>query len=249
MVPNPISFFLDEKAIFVFGSNLRSIHGAGAALFAKQHRGASTGICEGLSGHSYALPTKLSPTRPLELKSIEKSVEKFLSFAKSNPALTFQVTRVGCGLAGYIDSEIAPMFDGAPENCLLPGTWLKRNQRTMARIIVAGSRDLDDENYIYKNLDRCNLSNFVDITIVSGMARGPDRIGRLWGLLKGYKVAEFPANWDRAAYGKAAGHIRNGQMAWYGTHLVAFWDGKSPGTKGMIDLAKHNDLRVTVIKP
>lgn len=109
--------------IFVFGSNLAGRHGKGAALFAKMYHGAVYGIGVGLQGNSYAIPTKDEYLNTLPLVVINKYVEDFLIFAKINPKMQFYVTRVGCGLAGYKDSDIAPMFFNAPVNCELPEGW------------------------------------------------------------------------------------------------------------------------------
>lgn len=109
--------------IFVFGSNLAGIHGAGAALFARLHRGAIVGQGVGLQGHSYAIPTKDERIRTLPLARIKPHVLEFIEFARKNPQLKFEVTRIGCGLAGYVDNDIGPMFKGAPDNCNLPPGW------------------------------------------------------------------------------------------------------------------------------
>ncbi len=110
--------------IFVFGSNLAGRHGKGAALFAKQHHGAIYGQGEGLQGNSYGIPTKDENLRTLPLDRIKCHVEKFLEFARSNANLKFQVTAIGCGLAGYKPYQIAPMFSNAPKNCVLPEEFL-----------------------------------------------------------------------------------------------------------------------------
>ena len=110
-------------AIFVFGSNLAGRHGAGAALFARQHHGAILGQGSGRQGNSYGIPTKGMHLEVLPLTMIKAHVLTFLDYAKAHPELTFQVTKVGCGLAGYKESEIAPMFRDAPENCSLPDGW------------------------------------------------------------------------------------------------------------------------------
>lgn len=110
------------RTIFVFGSNLAGRHGKGAALHARQHHGATYGQGEGLQGDSYAVPTKDANLRTLPLDTIAKHVESFLMFARQFNA-TFVVTRIGCGLAGYTDSQIAPMFKDAPSNCTLPDDW------------------------------------------------------------------------------------------------------------------------------
>lgn len=109
--------------IFVFGSNLAGIHGAGAARHAVIHHGARYRQGIGLQGSSYAIPTKDHHINSLPLDEIQKHVDVFKAFAADHPELTFEVTRIGCGLAGYTDSDIAPMFKGAPSNCQLPEGW------------------------------------------------------------------------------------------------------------------------------
>ncbi len=111
------------SVIFVFGSNLAGRHGKGAALFARQHHGAVYGQGIGRQGNSYAIPTKDEQLRPLSLIQIAAFIGHFLHYARQHPDLTFTVTRVGCGLAGYTDQEIAPMFRNAPANCILPHAW------------------------------------------------------------------------------------------------------------------------------
>lgn len=113
------------QEIFVFGSNLQGRHGKGAALAAVKYYGAKYGQGEGLQGNSYAIPTKQTPYASLSLKSIAFYVEQFLDFAEKNSNLTFIVTPIGCGLAGYTPKDIAPMFKGAPENVNLPEEFLK----------------------------------------------------------------------------------------------------------------------------
>jgi hypothetical protein len=109
--------------IFVFGSNLSGIHGAGAAAHALLAHGAVMGIGRGPTGHSYALPTKDEHIQTLPLSTIELYVKEFLTYARENPIMTFLVTRIGCGLAGYTNDQIAPMFRGAPSNCKFDPEW------------------------------------------------------------------------------------------------------------------------------
>ena len=111
------------RPIFVFGSNLAGRHGKGAAKDAYDHHGAVYGIGVGRQGNSYAIPTKDKRLKTLPLQSIQHYVADFITYAKQHPHLTFQVTRIGCGLAGYKDADIAPMFKSAPKNCLLPEGW------------------------------------------------------------------------------------------------------------------------------
>jgi len=109
--------------IFVFGSNLAGIHGAGAALFANYWYGAERGIGVGRTGQAYAIPTKDAKFNVLTLDVIRLHVWLFLDYAKKHPEEEFFVTRIGCGYAGYSNPDIAPMFRGAPENCMFEESW------------------------------------------------------------------------------------------------------------------------------
>lgn len=109
--------------IFVFGSNLSGIHGGGAARFAHIHKGAVMGVGEGLTGDCYALPTVGEGITRMQYADALPHIQKFLQFAKDHPDLEFQVTRVGCGLAGFTDAQIAPLFRDAPSNCLFDTAW------------------------------------------------------------------------------------------------------------------------------
>lgn len=109
--------------IFVFGSNLAGRHGKGAALTAIREYGSVYGQGVGRAGNSYAIPTKDSRLKSLMLDEIEFHINIFLKYAKKNKELEFQVTKVGCGLAGHSEEDIKPMFKDAPENCFLPLDW------------------------------------------------------------------------------------------------------------------------------
>lgn len=111
------------REIFVFGSNLAGRHGRGAALEAANSYGAVYGVGEGRTGDAYAIPTKDKNLKVRSLEEISSSVSVFLMYAVLRKELTFRVTRIGCGLAGYTDAQIAPMFRHAPENCKLPEGW------------------------------------------------------------------------------------------------------------------------------
>lgn len=110
--------------IFVFGSNLGGRHGKGAALTAMRFKNAEYGVAEGPTGNSYALPTCDHRFKGLPLDHIQTYVNRFIMWARANPQMTFQVTRVGCGLALYSDKDIAPLFMDAPkENCFFDIKW------------------------------------------------------------------------------------------------------------------------------
>lgn len=111
---------LGQNEVFVFGSNEAGVHGAGAAKFARQAFGAQQGVGSGPTGRCYALPTKDRMIQTLPLERIRRHVEAFLDYARSRPDQRFLLTAVGCGLAGYKASEIAPLFEGAPANVVFP---------------------------------------------------------------------------------------------------------------------------------
>lgn len=109
--------------IFVFGSNLAGRHGKGAALAARTQYGAEYGVGVGRTGNAYAIPTKDAALKTLPLRTIRAFVDQFIEYAEQHHELQFEVTRIGCGLAGWTDEEIAPMFARAPDNCNLPEGW------------------------------------------------------------------------------------------------------------------------------
>ena len=111
---------LAPNEIFVFGSNLAGIHGAGAARLAFDCFGAVWGIGIGHQGKTYALPTKDKDIDTLPLTEIKKYVDQFLEYAEDHPEFTFLVTKVGCGLAGWSIEDIAPLFSEVPTNVVLP---------------------------------------------------------------------------------------------------------------------------------
>lgn len=111
---------LQPNEIFVFGSNLRGMHAGGAANIAYRKFGAIMGQGVGLQGQSYAIPTMQGG-----VETIRPYVDEFIAFAKEHAELTFLVTRIGCGIAGFTDEEIAPLFAKAHdiENIVLPPGW------------------------------------------------------------------------------------------------------------------------------
>jgi hypothetical protein len=113
---------LKSNEIFVFGSNEAGIHGSGAARLAHDRFGACTGIGFGGRSRSFAIPTKDWYINTLPLKFIEFYVDRFIDYARLNKSLTFLVTKIGCGLAGYTPEDIAPLFKQAinVKNIYLP---------------------------------------------------------------------------------------------------------------------------------
>jgi hypothetical protein len=111
---------LNENEIFVFGSNLDGLHGGGAARIAYDKFGAIWGQGVGLQGQSYGIPTMHGG-----IDDIKPYVDEFINFAKSHTELKFLVTRIGCGIAGFTDKEMAPLFKDAIEieNIYLPKSF------------------------------------------------------------------------------------------------------------------------------
>ena len=112
---------LRADEVFVFGSNLAGMHGGGAAWVAFRKFGAEMGVGVGLSGQSYAIPTMQGG-----VETINPYVDEFIAFAKEHPELFFYVTRIGCGIAGFRDKQIAPLFAEAIDvpNICLPETFV-----------------------------------------------------------------------------------------------------------------------------
>lgn len=112
-----------ENEIFVFGSNEAGIHGAGAAKVAREKFGAIWGEGVGITGNCYAIPTKDKVIDTLLLDCVRNYIEEFVEFSKEYPEVQFFVTRVGCGLAGFIDADIAPLFKQCGDNCSFAEEW------------------------------------------------------------------------------------------------------------------------------
>jgi hypothetical protein len=111
---------LKPNEIFVFGSNLAGMHGGGAARMAHRLFGAEMGVGVGRTGQCYAIPTMQGG-----VETIRPYVDEFIEYAKQHPELLFRVTRIGCGIAGFTNEEIAPLFKAAceMENVSLPNGW------------------------------------------------------------------------------------------------------------------------------
>lgn len=115
---------LGPNDIFVFGSNLAGIHGAGAALQAFEQFGAKWGVGYGFTGQCYAIPSKDKKIRTMPLTEIKSYVDMFIKDAWIEENFVFLVTPIGCGLAGYKPADIAPMFKDVPDNVHLPKSFI-----------------------------------------------------------------------------------------------------------------------------
>jgi hypothetical protein len=113
------------KSVFVFGSNLRGLHGGGAAKAAFESYGAVWGTSFGRQGDSYAIPTKSGKFETLPVEDIRAHVGIFVMYSQLHKETEFFLTRVGCGLAGLTDEQMAPMFKGIGDNVDIPEEWVK----------------------------------------------------------------------------------------------------------------------------
>lgn len=113
----------DPHLVMVFGSNLAGRHGLGSAVSAKKYFGARYGAGDGFSGRSYGIPTKDEHIKTRSLEAVTNSIYSFTAFSSLYRRYTFLITRVGCGLAGFHDEDIAPLFAGVGDNCILPTQW------------------------------------------------------------------------------------------------------------------------------
>lgn len=143
---------LDEDEVFVFGSNLAGNHAGGAARTALLRFGAKMGQGEGMQGQSYAIPTMQGG-----VDTIKPYVDRFIDLAYEWDQTTFYVTRIGCGIAGFTDEEIAPLFDRAYDlyNVRLPESFARiiRERRKQNESKCAERSDGDDFEQL--GLDSC----------------------------------------------------------------------------------------------
>lgn len=231
-----------RQEIYVFGSNLAGVHGAGAALHAKIYQGAVTGRGVGRMGVSYGIPTKDEQLEVLSLDVVEKHIEDFVKYTQQHPEFDYFVTRVGCGLAGYKDEQISQLFikhlGSVPEYVLLPYKW----HNDVERVIFAGSRQLK-WNEIKEDVEQTLLKTVDENSkVIVGGAWGVDRIAESLALKHGYAVERVPAKWE--VYGRSAGYVRNYRMANKANSLKAFMVNESRGTASMVEEARHRNFDV-----
>ena len=144
-----------------------------------------------------------------------------------------------------IDGILRGITEAGPVFTMVRDKARAKRKTLEMRCIIAGCRWFTDYDRAADKLDGLFVNIWPD-EIVCGMGRGADLLGKQWAEEKGVPVKQFPANWD--ALGKAAGPKRNQQMAEYSSHLVAFWDSKSAGTRDMLDRAKVAGLVVRIIR-
>lgn len=121
-------------------------------------------------------------------------------------------------------------------------------KKPIYKIIIAGGREFSDYQLLKEKVDNIisEKRKRFQIVIISGKARGADSLGERYANENAFNIMEFPADWDK--YGKKAGYMRNTEMAENADALIAFWDGKSKGTKHMIDIATNKNLPIRIIR-
>jgi len=226
--------------IYVFGDNLIGKGKAGQAIIRD---------CP----NTFGIPTKRYPSMKQGSFLKDSKEDKDIVFKKlyilrdlafNGKTIVFPKSGLGMGLAnmGLHCPFLHIKMYGFLQKYFLD--FIKTN-KDRPRIIIAGSRKIKDYEYIASILDEY-LDGMYKPILLTGMATGPDRYGYRYAKRNKYDVEEYPADWN--THGKSAGYIRNAEMAKKATNLIAFWDGKSKGTKHMIDIAKKNKLKVKIIK-
>lgn len=231
-----------SDTIFVFGSNLAGQHLGGAAAFAAEHYKAEFGVGEGPTGKSYALPTKDEHLDSLPLADVQWHVEQLLAFARTQRDARFQVTRVGCGLAGFTDEQIAPMFKKTSDNVFLPGRWLSLNrQLDKARLFVEGTEEFSAER-IEKSLNESTAPWGNHIEVVTTGVGAVNDIVRAWARRKDFPWTPFLK--DETKFQDQADIVLDAQLAWYCTHAIVYHGQvEGPSVRRMEALRKE-DLKV-----
>lgn len=244
-----------REPVFVFGSNERGAHGAGAAKHAAIYEGAIKGRGVGYQGNSYAIPTKDRSITTISLAAISVYVKEFVDFAVGHPLLNFNVTRIGCGLAGYNDDQIAPLFHEAINqykhpitNISLPRTW-DIDKGTTSTIFCNTSLSIDE---ILKKIDDIvNQDTVVDgfkpLDFISGTHGGLNQYGEQYCIEQGYEFTRLPSWIER--YTQSAFQVRNNELIRSINHMYSIWDTKTQWTRMFDDQMRKEgiDVRLTIL--
>ena len=174
-------------------------------------------------------------------------IEKYRAWIATQPDLLAQLHTLKGKTLGCWCSPNACHGDVLAELAEASLTTGEKVMKEVIRLIIAGGRDFDNFGMVVDAMQAYD-EDPLTLTIVSGAARGADYLGEQYARLRGLPVDRYPAQWKvNGVFNKAAGYQRNATMAANATHLLAFWDGESRGTKHMIDLAKSKGLEVNVV--
>lgn len=225
--------------IFVYGDNVIHKGKAGQAIIRD---------CP----NAFGVPTKRLPTMDHnaffrdtidDKLAVARALTKLRLLAYNGKTIVFPSNGLGTGLAD--------MGNTAPQLFIWMNNFIEKNflkfkvaKTYPVKIIVAGSRQINDYELISKTLDE-HILNKKNTVVISGNAKGPDKLGLRYAKANKMEYEIYEADWDK--YGKSAGYKRNLEMASNADELIAFWDGKSKGTEHMIDIAKKEKIKVKII--
>lgn len=256
-----------DGSVFVFGSNERGRHGKGAALHAARHFGAQEGVGVGLTGHSYAVPTKDRFIKTLPIPQILPYVRQLLRFADLNPQMTFAVTPIGTGLAGYPRDWIARLFAGHGNNVFFTEWDFEKRIpliRTPHRVIVTGSKGMTDKTKVWPHLDKLKRrwEGHPPFEIVCAENSDAGSLSVAWAKTNEHPVKVLHAPWFETKapcatvlrngtreYNASAAVVRDAWMAAYGTHLVVLRDSGPAETKTLLSLCSSPEVALPIWMP
>lgn len=228
-----------SDTVFVFGSNLSGQHVDDSANFAAAHFNAESGIGEGPTGTSYAVPIKDEKMESLPLSDIQWHVEQLLAYARTQRDARFQVTRLG---GGFTDAQIAPLFRKTSDNVFLSGRWLVLNrQLERARLFVEGA-DFFTAERLEKTLNECTAPWGQNIEIVTTGVGPVNDIVRAWARRKALPWTPFLVDTDK--YSDLAEAVLDEQLAWYCTHAIVYHSDDDGNFPRRMDTLRKEGLKV-----
>lgn len=154
---------LPEDTVFVFGSNMAGQHAGGAARTALEHFGAMQGVGRGWSGQSYAIPTMNEHLQQMPLSQIQHYIDDFKIYTKNHAKMTYFITSIGCGVAGYKTEEIAPMFKGISHNVIFPHSFRPFVEKALPKLTRHFLRTVFTDAVIFSNRDE-DLIHSLDLS-------------------------------------------------------------------------------------
>lgn len=223
---------IGQEPLFAFPSTVDGNHGRGFAVEGRFCYGAEYGVSRGVQGHSYAIPLMDAQFGYFELSVVLSELDQFFEHATQHPTQQFRLSHF-IDPANQLDRMAVEThcIENAPENVLLPRSWLFKAQLIPARVIVAGSHNVASYSLVEDRLDglMCRLDA---PQIISTGNRGASQLGERYAIERELELVRFPAPWHR--FKSDAEEIRNDRLAWEATHLVAFWDTVSSETKHLL---------------
>ena len=257
--------YKDKPVTFVFGSNLAGRHGKGAAKWAHDYFGAIYGKGVGEQNSCYAIPTKSKHLKTLGISEIFKYVHDFITYSRNHPNITFQLTPIGCGLAGYTPKDIAPLFIDLPDNVLIPEEFEDCIPVTThpTRLLISGSRGISGSVTLADKISRLTQSlDSSKMAVICRTMNGADTIGKQWAEDNEIDITECTPRWQsinsptatiaRSPSGKEynanAIYDLNAHMVAMATHAILIWDGISTETQHLNKLLEYAKIKKRIIK-